>query len=74
MKIPVELEDVDPGWAPYVDVKDLTETKNRVRELGGRVIFATDDNPARGAIALILDPTGAALFIHQIGSAKEVTE
>jgi len=74
VKIPVELEDVDPGWAPYVDVKDLTETKNRVRELGGRVIFATDDNPARGAVALILDPTGAALFIHQIGSAKEVTE
>jgi predicted enzyme related to lactoylglutathione lyase len=74
VKIPVELEDVDPGWAPYVDVTDLTETKNRVRELGGRVIFATDDNPARGAVALILDPTGAALFIHQIGSAKEVTE
>ena len=74
VKIPAELEDVKPGWAPYVDVKDLTETKNRVRELGGLVIFATDDNPARGAVALIIDPTGAALFIHQIGSAKEVTE
>jgi predicted enzyme related to lactoylglutathione lyase len=74
VKIPDELEDVEPGWAPYVAVKALTETKNRVRELGGRVIFATDHNPARGAIALILDPTGAALFIHQIGSAKEVTE
>jgi len=74
VKIPDELEDVEPGWAPYVAVKDLTETKNRVRELGGRVIFATDHNPARGAIALILDPAGAALFIHQIGSAKEVTE
>ena len=74
VKIPDELEDVEPGWAPYVAVKDLTETKNRVRELGGRVIFATDDNPARGAVALIIDPTGAALFIHQIGSAKEVTK
>ena len=74
VKIPDELEDVEPGWAPYVDVKDLATTKDRVRELGGRVIFATDHNPVRGAIALILDPTGAALFIHQIGSAKEVTE
>jgi len=74
VKIPDELEDVEPGWAPYVDVTDLAKTKDRVRELGGRVIFATDDNPARGAIALILDPTGAALFIHQIGSEKEVTE
>ena len=74
VKIPDELADVEPGWAPYVDVKDLATTKDRVRELGGRVIFATDHNPVRGAIALILDPTGAALFIHQIGSAKEVTE
>lgn len=74
VKIPDELEAVEPGWAPYVDVENLAKTKDRVRELGGRVIFATDDNPVRGAVALIIDPTGAALFIHQIGSAKEVTE
>ena len=74
VKIPDELEDVQPGWAPYVDVEDLDKTKDRVRELGGRVIFATDDNPVRGAVALIIDPTGAAFFIHEIGSTKEVTE
>jgi predicted enzyme related to lactoylglutathione lyase len=74
VKIPAELENVEPGWAPYVDVEDLTTTKAKVKELGGRVIFATENNPARGAIALIIDPTGAALFIHQIGSTKEVTE
>ena len=74
VKIPDELEAVEPGWAPYVDVENLAKTKDRVRELGGRVIFATDDNPVRGAVALIIDPTGAALFIHQIGSAKEVTK
>jgi predicted enzyme related to lactoylglutathione lyase len=74
VKIPDELEDVEPGWAPYVDVEDLDKTKDRVRELGGRVIFATDDNPVRGAVALIIDPTGAALFIHEIGSTEEVTE
>jgi len=74
VKIPAELEDVEPGWAPYVDVEDLDTTKARVKELGGRVIFATQNNPARGAIALLIDPTGAALFIHQIGSSKEVSE
>jgi len=74
VKIPAELEDVEPGWAPYVDVMDLDTTKAKVKELGGRVIFATENNPARGAIALIIDPTGAALFIHQIGSSKEATE
>jgi len=74
VKIPDELESVEPGWAPYVSVEDLNKTKDRVRELGGRVIFATDRDPARGAVALIIDPTGAALFIHEIGSAKEATE
>ena len=46
----------------------------RVRELGGRVIFASEDNPVRGAVALIADPAGAVLFVHEIGSAKEVKE
>lgn len=74
VKIPDELENVEPGWAAYVGVEDLAKTLARVRELGGRVIFASEDNPIRGAVALIADPTGAVLFVHQIGSAKEVTE
>ncbi len=74
VKIPDELENVEPGWAAYVGVEDLAKTLARVRELGGRVIFASEDNPVRGAVALIADPTGAVLFVHQIGSAKEVTE
>jgi predicted enzyme related to lactoylglutathione lyase len=74
VKIPAELENVDPGWAAYVGVEDLAKTMASVRELGGRVIFASEDNPVRGAVALIADPTGAVLFVHQIGSAKEVTE
>ncbi len=74
VKIPAELENVEPGWAAYVGVENLTTTMARVRELGGRVIFASEDNPVRGAVALIADPGGAVLFVHQIGSAKEVTE
>ncbi|MFV2072974.1 MAG: VOC family protein [Thermoanaerobaculales bacterium] len=74
VKIPAELEKLRPGWAPYVGVNDLATTIARVRDLGGRVIFATEDNPVRGAVALIADPAGAALFIYQIGSAKEETE
>ena len=74
VKIPAELENVKPGWAAYVGVEDLAKTITRVRELGGRVIFATEDNPVRGAVALIADPAGAVLFIYQIGSAKEETE
>ncbi len=43
-------------------------------ELGGRVIFASEDNPVRGAVALIADPAGAVVFVHEIGSAKEEKE
>jgi hypothetical protein len=74
VKIPTELENLEPGWAPYIGVESLTKTMVRVRELGGRVIFASEDNPVRGAVALIADPAGAVLFVHQIGSAKEATK
>ena len=74
VKIPTELENLEPGWAAYVGVENLANTLTRVRELGGRVIFASEDNPVRGAVALIAGPAGAVLFVHEIGSAKEVSE
>jgi len=74
VEIPEELENVEPGWAPYVGVEDLKKTIAQIGELGGRVIFATEDNPVRGDVALIADPGGAVLFVYEIGSATEVTE
>jgi len=74
VKIPAELENLEPGWAAYVGVENLAKTLTRVSELGGRVIFASEDNPVRGAVALIADPSGAVLFVHEIGSAKEESE
>jgi predicted enzyme related to lactoylglutathione lyase len=71
IKIPAELENVDPGWAPYVGVKDITVTLAKVKELGGRVIFGEIEHPAAASVALIMDPTGAALFVYQLGSAQE---
>jgi hypothetical protein len=69
--IPPELERVEPGWAPYVAVSDLRATLGQVKELGGRVVFGETDHPADAAVALILDPSGAALFLYQIGSSGE---
>jgi predicted enzyme related to lactoylglutathione lyase len=71
IKIPTELEKIDPGWAPYVGVKDITLTLTKVKELGGRVVFGEREHPAAGSVALILDPVGAALFVYQLGSAQE---
>ena len=71
VKIPVELERVDPGWAPYVGITDIAATLAKAKKLGGRVILGETEHPAAGSVALILDPVGAALFVYQLGSAQE---
>ena len=71
IKIPAELERVEPGWAPYVAVSDLGTTLAQVKELGGRVVFGETEHPADASVALILDPSGAALFLYQMGSSGE---
>jgi len=74
VKIPPELKNVKPGWAPYVAVADLSASTAKVTELGGTVVFGNVDHPAEGAVALILDPSGAALFLYQIGSHEETSK
>jgi len=74
IKIPAELETVKPGWAPYVAVTDLSATTAQVKKLGGTVVFSTLEHPADATVALILDPTGAALFLYQIGSLEETAK
>jgi predicted enzyme related to lactoylglutathione lyase len=69
IKIPPELERVEPGWAPYVAVTDLSATLVQVKELGGRVVFGETEHPADASVALIIDPSGAAMFLYQIGSS-----
>jgi len=71
VKIPIELERVDPGWAPYVGITDIAATLAKAKKLGGRVILGETEHPAAGSVALILDPVGAALFVYQFGSAQE---
>ena len=67
--IPAELERVEPGWVPYVAVSDLGATLGQVKELGGRVVFGETEHPSDADVALILDPSGAAVFLYQIGSS-----
>ena len=74
IKIPAELEEVEPGWAPYVAVADLGASLGKVNELGGKVIFGETDHPAEGSVALIMDPSGAVLFLYQIGSRGEAAK
>ncbi len=72
--IPDEYENVEPGWAPYVAVADLAAALKEVTRLGGTLVFSTAEHPAEGAVALIKDPTGAVLFLYQIGSRQEAAQ
>ena len=58
------LDDTGEGvasWLGYVQVMHLSETLDRVRELGGNVRFAPSDEVMDGRLAVIQDPTGAYL-------------
>lgn len=67
VQIPEDLEKVRDGWAPYVGVEDLRATIAAVKKLGGRIVFG-DEESSGAKVALILDPTGAALFIYELGT------
>ena len=64
----VELEDlgIEPSWVPYIGVADLEATVGRARELGGRVLLASDVELAEGRVALLADPTGAGFFVYEL--------
>jgi predicted enzyme related to lactoylglutathione lyase len=70
IEIPAKLETVEPGWAPYVAVDDLSGSLAKVKELGGRIVFGETEHPSTGSVALIMDPSGAVVFIYQIGSSE----
>jgi predicted enzyme related to lactoylglutathione lyase len=74
----VELQrrEIAARWAPYVGVTDLRGVLVRVWQAGGQVLRepAEVDNAAAGAnrVALIADPSGAALFLYQLDERATV--
>ncbi|MBP2648109.1 MAG: Glyoxalase/bleomycin resistance protein/dioxygenase [Gemmatimonadetes bacterium] len=63
LEIPVK--DVRPNWLPTIRVADVNATVSRVVTLGGRVILAPRADIRNGTVAIIADPTGAALTLQQ---------
>jgi predicted enzyme related to lactoylglutathione lyase len=56
-------EDVNPTWLPYLRVKDVGETITKAKSLGGSVLVSPKPDNLEGGIAVIADPTGAAVGI-----------
>jgi predicted enzyme related to lactoylglutathione lyase len=53
------------SWLPYVLVDDLTASTEKARSLGANVMQEPVDVMGMGSLAVIIDPTGAALGLWQ---------
>jgi predicted enzyme related to lactoylglutathione lyase len=57
--------EVPPHWMPYVIVKDVDATVERIKAGGGKVMLEPMEVPGGDRIAIAADPQGAALGVHE---------
>jgi hypothetical protein len=66
MAMPPEIpKEVPPHWMAYITVDDIDAAVNKVRKLGGQVLFGPQAVPTLGRFATIKDPTGAVVSLIQ---------
>jgi predicted enzyme related to lactoylglutathione lyase len=74
--IALERAEVSPRWAPYVGVTDLRAMLLRVYQNGGTVLREPEELDIEAAgenrVALIADPSGAAMFLYQLDQQATV--
>jgi predicted enzyme related to lactoylglutathione lyase len=56
---------VQPTWLPFVRVKNVGESVALAKQLGGKVLFDPKPELLNGKVAVIADPTGAAIGIME---------
>ena len=56
-------ERVRPTWLPFVRVQNVSESVAKAKQLGGRVLIEPNPEIFDGKVAVIADPTGAAIGI-----------
>lgn len=54
-----------PNWLLYVRVEDLHTAVERVKQLGGQILFGPMEVPGGDEVATALDPKGTAFGLHQ---------
>ena len=68
--VPLPWKDVKPNWLPYVAVSDISATVAHAKALGGKVLLEPDDMIRDDSVAVIADPSGAALAIQNLSLDK----
>ena len=57
-------------WIPYIIVENTEASLQTAQELGAKVLLEATDIPTVGRIAVIQDPQGAVLGLHQLSDMK----
>ena len=65
LTLPKERQSLAPTWVLFVRVKSLSECVANTTLLGGKVLLAPDPKLFDGKLALIEDPTGAAVGVME---------
>ena len=58
-------EDVTPAWLTHFGVDDIETAAREVDRLGGQVLLGPDPQLRHGLLAIVVDPNGALLALHQ---------
>jgi predicted enzyme related to lactoylglutathione lyase len=62
--LPNPVEGLPPLWVTYIRVEDPDVILQRVEELGGEILLATQDRDLGGKVALIAGPSGAGIALQ----------
>ena len=65
MTIPAAQTQLPSSWLPFVRVKSVGDSVAKASELGGKVLIAPKPELFKGRVAVIADPTGAAIGIME---------
>ena len=64
-RIPDSAANVQPNWLPYILVDDPAALATKAEGLGGRILLAPKPEHRKGTLAIIADPTGAAVALQK---------
>ncbi len=65
LQLPPQFEGVQPNWLPYVRVEDPAALAAKALSLGGRIVIEPRADVRKGTLAIVIDPTGAALALQK---------
>jgi predicted enzyme related to lactoylglutathione lyase len=65
LQLPPQFEGVEPNWLPYVRVEDPAALTAKALSLGAKIVIEPRADVRKGTLAIVTDPTGAALALQK---------